>query len=198
MAAHPKIIFDPLSTFITVDPIGDLHLIAKYGLHEITFRVSSKAMSLASAVWRTMLDPAGHFKESQPAHNKISIQDDDAEALLVLLLAAHLRFHEVPLRLWLEQLMNVCILCDKYDCIGLVKPWIEGWEDHCGRPELHGGHKKLPLLVAWSTGDEAKFEHVARDFVRTSDAGHAEANFLPPGYTGMLSLMHVVFDAGPD
>jgi len=96
MPPYVRSIFPALTSTIEVDPAADLRLLVQHGDHQITFKVSSEAMSLASPVWRTMLDPAGPFKESQSDNGEINFPDDDSEALLILLVAAHLRFQDVP------------------------------------------------------------------------------------------------------
>lgn len=179
MASYPNFLFTASTTYVQVDPAGDLQLLVQYGEQQITFQVSIKAMSLASPVWRTMLDPDGPFKESQPSHGQVTFHDDDAEALLILLLAAHLRLRDVPQTLWYEQLMNVFILCDKYDCVELVRPWISAWNAN--------SHS---LFISWVTGDEATFKRLAQNIVKHSHLnGEGRASPphpVPPGMAGLL------------
>ncbi len=52
-------------------------------------------MSLASLVWHTMLDPSGSFREANLDNGEIAFLENDVEALLIVLLAAHLRQQEV-------------------------------------------------------------------------------------------------------
>ena len=58
---------------------------------------------------------------------ELHFEDDDGEALLLLLRIAHLQFAEVPVSLDFDKLLQVAILCDMYDCVGLVKPWLSTW-----------------------------------------------------------------------
>ena len=81
---------------IPLDALGDVHLLISCGGKQNRVQASSKVMSLVSSVWCTMLDPQGPFRESDPNNGDISFLEDDAEALFVLLLAAHLRYPEVP------------------------------------------------------------------------------------------------------
>lgn len=196
MTSYPRPIFTALASTIDVDPAGDLKILVNNGEQQVAFRASSKVMSLASPVWRTMLELSGPFEESQPKDNEISFPEDDAEALLILLLAAHLRNQDVPQELWYEQLMNVCILYDKYNCIGLVRPWISRWQAR----DLHlAGLEAYDhwLIIAWTTGDEETFERLARHFVnicktKGDGAGGVSVNWtsltmtLPPGLTGQF------------
>ncbi len=193
MASYPKRVYPALTSTIEVDPAGDLRLLVQHGEQQIIFQVSSKAMSLASPVWRTMLEPAGPFKESQSDSGEIAFPDDDSEALLILLLACHLRFQDIPQELWYEQFLNVCILCDKYDCIALIRPWISRWQAHqlhLAGPVIHGEW----LFICWTTGDQATFERVARYYVKTSladvwkqfiDRPKLLDAAIPPGILGL-------------
>ena len=90
-----------------LDPAGDLRLLVKHRGHDKNFQVFSKAMSLANPVWHTMLDPNGPFREAKPDSGEVVFLDDDAEALLILLLAAHSRYQEIPQTLEYEQLLNI-------------------------------------------------------------------------------------------
>ena len=187
--------FKDLAFDVQIDAAGDLKLLVQHGEEWVTFQVSSKAMSLASPVWRRMLDPNGPFRESRSDNNKITFPDDDSEALLILLLAAHLRFQDVPQEVWFQQLLNVCILCDKYDCITLVRPWISRWQAR----EIHlAGQYKYEewMFVAWTTGDKATFERAGRTLISnatTDESGifsdtRLSGLEMPPGFVGRSHL----------
>ena len=64
--------------------------------------------------------------QSEPIH----FGDDNPDALLILLNAAHLRYAQVPATLEFQELYDVAVLCDKYDTAQLVQPWIEHWARH--------------------------------------------------------------------
>ena len=181
----------PLTSDIQIDAAGDLKLLVQHGEDWVAFQVSSKAMSLASPVWRAMLDPNGPFKESQSGHNEITLPDDDSKALLILLLAAHLRFQDVPEELSFEHLLEVCVLCDKYDCITLVRPWISRWQArHIPLARIRR-HEEW-LFIAWTTGDEATFERIGQrlTFCATTrkssslDFDRLSTLRMPPGFVG--------------
>lgn len=185
----------PLTSDIQIDAAGDLKLLLQHREEWVTFQVSSKAMSLASPVWRAMLDPNGPFRESQSDNSEIIFPDDDPEALLILLSAAHLRFQEVPKHLSFERLLNVCVLCDKYDCITLVRPWIFEWKVRQIVPTDWELYEEW-LFIAWTMGDEATFKRVGRSMIlraTTDESGAFNDTRLsklemPPGFVGRSHL----------
>ena len=87
--------------------------------HEILV-VSSAVMRIASPVWRTMFDPQGHFMESQ--RSLTDFPEDDPDALLCVLRIAHLQFRKIPETLNYADLLNVAIICDKYDTVAIIRP----------------------------------------------------------------------------
>ena len=89
-----------------------------------TLLVSSAVMRIASPVWRRMLNPQGHFMESQRSltHGEADFPDDDPDALLCVLRIAHLQFRKIPKTLNYAELLNLAILCDKYDTVAIVRP----------------------------------------------------------------------------
>lgn len=114
-----------------VDLSGDLTLLLENegssGIIASTFLVSAKAMSLASPVWRTMLDPEGPWRKQSSSWGSLRLMDDEPGALLILLDIAHLAFHEVPGTPSFEKLVQLSVLCDKYDTVPLVRPWVARW-----------------------------------------------------------------------
>ena len=199
-----------LTSDIQIDTAGDLKLLVQHCENWLTFQVSSKAMSLASPVWRTMLDPNGPFRESQSDNNEITFTDDDTKALLILLLAAHLRFQDIPNELTFEQLLNVCILCDKYDCITLVRPWIWSWQECQIHPPGEILYEEW-LFIAWTTGDEATFRRTAQSLIlhaNTDESGtfndaRLSELVMPPGFIGQsqlellsINILNLLLDRG--
>ena len=93
-------------------------------VYQQTFVVSSAVMRIASPVWKTMFDPQGHFMDSQRSftHGVMDLPEDNADALLCVLRIAHLQFRRVPERLDYAGLLNLAIICDKYDTVAIVRP----------------------------------------------------------------------------
>lgn len=120
------------------------------GENQVTFRVSSKAMCLASPVWRVMLDPSGPFKEARPENDSVLFPEDDAQALQILLYIAHLQFHSIPETLSFTQLLNLAIICDKYDTARLLFPWFHKWGTSFRDSALELGHECSLSLPGFS------------------------------------------------
>ena len=95
-----------------------------------TFLVSSAVMCLASKVWRAMLHSGSRFTEAQilaDTCKQAHFYDDDPEALLILLSIAHLAFRKVPVHMEWSLLLNMAVLCDKYDTVSITRPWLTQW-----------------------------------------------------------------------
>ena len=114
---------------LVVTDDGDRQLQVTWLRRPVSIGVSSHAMSLASPVWRKILHPPFETLPSSDAsdddeQDDIDFTDDDGEALLLLLNIAHLQFSKIPHYLTFETVVQVAVLCDKYDCVGLIKPWL--------------------------------------------------------------------------
>lgn len=154
-------------------------------------------MSLASPVWRTMLNPEGPFQESKPDNHEVEFHDDDTEALLTILLAAHQRNQEIPQSIELRQLLNICLLCDKYDCLELVRSWLFKWEADLKASADIGRYDQW-LFIAWTTGDMETFNRIAYRIGRESSVddsgqllnadGEVLGRNMPPGILGQYQL----------
>lgn len=116
------------------------------------FVVSSGALRLASPVWSTMLDPHGHFAESRGG--EMSLTDDDPTAFLILMRVAHMQFNQLDVAISYETLLALAKICDKYDTVTLIRPWVDRWlEPHASQaPEKsYRGFEGL-AFIAWTLG----------------------------------------------
>lgn len=114
---------NPDSSIVIFDPYGDLVLVVNKAEKQRRFRVSTKVMSLASPVWRVMLDPSGPFQEAKRENGEVAFPEDDPNALCILLHIIHLRPRSLPATLEPDELMSLAIICQKYDTAELVAPW---------------------------------------------------------------------------
>jgi len=130
-------------------------------------------------------------KSSIEPVEELDFAKDPAEALLILLNIAHLRFTNVPTTLSLDLLSDVAILCDKYDCVHLVKPWVSQWLvresiDWKPAPTIFGGAiRERWLFIAWVFGREQDFKELSLlllQEIQTSSMGDHRSstiNFAP-------------------
>ena len=123
---------------------------------------------------------------------ELHFEDDDGDALLLLLRIAHLQFAQVPTSLSFSQLLQVAILCDMYDCATLVKPWLSGWlSDEVAESKRIG--QEDWLFSAWVFRREQVFEELAKKLVREvrtngkdclTSSGAVLSNLVPEGLLG--------------
>ncbi len=137
------------------------------------FLVDSKALSRASPVFRKML--FGTFSESEkpdlPDNWFVKLPDDNVAAMSTLLHIMHCRFDKVPpvhYEIPLDDLYQIAILTDKYDCTALVRPWARAWL--ASMDTYYSSNATIPMLeriswIAWEYGDKDLFEKAARSLV---------------------------------
>ncbi|TGO56309.1 hypothetical protein BCON_0079g00030 [Botryotinia convoluta] len=93
--------------------------------------VSSKHMSLASPVFKAMLQ--GGFQEAitlkETGKLEVPLPDDDPAAMKILIDAIHGRMKSVPLKIELELLTQLAILVDKYQCPEVLLPYPVIWKN---------------------------------------------------------------------
>jgi hypothetical protein len=131
--------------------------------------------------------------------------EDPAEALLILLNITHLRFTTVPLTLPLDTLSDIAILCDQYDCVHLVKPWLSQWlaDESTGwkqAPKIFGGPSREKwFFIAWAFGREQVLKNFSSSLVRNlcygegSTALEAIHGPMPPELLGSQSIFSRLF-----
>lgn len=93
----------------------------------IPLLVSSEILSISSSVFRAML--VGQFTENQPDLDGLRYinVEDPYMAVLTIMKAIHMQGPEVPMMLSFSELRDVAIVCDKYDMLRALTPWIEIW-----------------------------------------------------------------------
>jgi hypothetical protein len=94
----------------------------------------------------------------------VEFPEDDPDALLILLRIAHLQFHEIPKSISFSWLTELAILCDKYDSVRLLQPFIEQWMSSWTLLCLEPGYEAW-LFIAWSSGCEQIFDLLAVSLV---------------------------------
>jgi len=144
---------------------GDVDVAVNYECKLVEFRVSSHALCFASPVWKKFIYPPFPMIPDEENLNssdtKIDFTQDNGKALLILLNIAHLKFNKVPLKLPFETLLQVAVLCDQYDCISLVGPWLKLWMEDENRESVQPGQEAW-LFIAWAFGRQQIFEALAK------------------------------------
>ena len=118
------------ASLISIDHNGDTLLEVSNPDGKTRLLVSSKVLTLASPVFAAMFK--SRFKEGLNNHSKsakppIPLLDDNAEAVIVLCNAIHLRTSEMPKKLAVACLKDLAVVCDKYDCTSALTPWSAMW-----------------------------------------------------------------------
>ncbi|KAF2097432.1 hypothetical protein NA57DRAFT_77690 [Rhizodiscina lignyota] len=157
---------------ITFDPAGNLFLLVGFqedGSH-VRMLVSKKAMSLASSKWAKMMKDNDKSDDTQFSFfPDIAMPDDDVNALVVLLNIAHLKFDDVSFHLPFNTLVNVAVLCDKYNMVHLVRHfkghWIKIYDALYVNAHQPDPRKAAVLLVSWLLNMPFDFEPLVREEV---------------------------------
>ena len=113
---------------ITIDPEGDVTLEISFDEKQpggTYLLVSSKALSLASKVFARMFKSG--FKEglsnaTTAGMVKVSLPEDNAEAMVILCRVIHWQVDEIPRRITPTCLESLVVICDKYDCAKALSP----------------------------------------------------------------------------
>lgn len=172
---------------------ADFRLISNLCDKPVAFLVSSYALVFASPVWKNFVRPPFHRLASgeedvvAPQNKQIDFSEDNGEALLLLLHIAHLQFNKLPSQLPFNILVAVAVLCDKYDCAGLVKPWLPLWLVNEESQSMEPDHEEW-LFIAWVFGREKTFRELAAKLV-TEVKISEEGDCLTPTGKMMPDLM---------
>lgn len=148
-----------------------------------------------------MLDPNGRFLEStqpQPGDPQIvNFSDDDPGALRTLLDIGHLNFHNLPDDRDVPEVFQLAVLCDKYDCIRLLRPWTGKWYTHFDENrDKHDPGKRL--FIAWAFGYDEEYKRLSRTLYKEitgpwqgsyqDEDGKKLNGLLPPHALGRSSM----------
>ncbi|KAF7528974.1 hypothetical protein G7054_g9966 [Neopestalotiopsis clavispora] len=128
---------------------------------------------------------------------------DDTNALALIMNIVHYRFLLVKKEPSIDELFQICILVDKYDCTHLVQPWAANWAAVLStftEGENAAAANYKALWVAWVLGCVGPFRQMADSLIVTSkvdedgDLGHISGAkvqdlVLPQGlFDGIVSV----------
>ena len=156
---------------------GDLELVLAYpNGGQCIALVSSHAMSMACLPWKKFVHPPFPTisndsndvpkTDGTPNLKQLSFEEDDADALVIILNIAHFQHDRVPDELAFQELVNLAALCDKYDCLRLMRPWMSPWLTQWEKLVLDDptGHEDW-LFVAWVFDRQRSFEILSKKLV---------------------------------
>ncbi|KAF5688927.1 hypothetical protein FDENT_4643 [Fusarium denticulatum] len=153
---------------------------------EVRMRVFSRHLTLASRVFRAMLQ--GSWIEAAPSSQPIrpiSTEDWDAFALAIVLDCIHGRHFEIPTKISPGLLTRISTIVDYYQCREAVQVHYRTWTDDsfCRLPSdtIDDGELNIMwLFVSWVFHDENRFRKMADKFLRRSPGiSNYETHELP-------------------
>ncbi|KAK8066157.1 hypothetical protein PG997_012904 [Apiospora hydei] len=176
MSLGPEnVIFTPQDTaegsrtpeLMTLDPEGDVIIMPKETAecYKPPFLVSSRVLSLASPVFAKMFGPESKDERELRSRGQLRLRldDDDPEAVELLLCVLHFHSSAIPRRLEITKLLPLARLCDKYDCCEALMPWASQWCAIQGdTPQLAAAWKVLSAYLFRTPTFEAMTSQAAR------------------------------------
>jgi hypothetical protein len=182
---------EPTAVQLIICPYGDLKLSLQTPEVNLTYLVSSHQLCCASPVFRASLCPSSGFLEaidlrrSQTAATTVS--DDslyempigeglgfDPTAVAVVLYVIHRRTDQIPESIGFDNLLDIAVICDYYDCAAVMSPFDKPWIQPLEKLTLEPGYEDL-LFAAYVFGKQELFAQITKDFARngvtTEDGG---------------------------
>jgi hypothetical protein len=152
---------------------GDIEIALTTCVIDVTYRVSSHQLCLGSSVFRAMLGPESSFSEASelrhhqsPSSTTVDLkaslfritahEEHDPTALATVLYVLHGRVQYIPESVSFENLLDIAIICDYYDCAASMRPWHEFWMNPLRSLTFEPGYESW-LFIAWVFGDQYAF-----------------------------------------
>lgn len=117
---------------------------------QVRMRVSSSHLSLASP----------HFRLRSDRCLSLSLEDWDADALLILMNVIHGQTRQIPRSISLEVLAKLAIILDYCDCVEVTEIVSEMWLNNLKEnlPEIYSRDLILWIWVSWIFRQEETFK----------------------------------------
>ncbi|EWC44624.1 hypothetical protein DRE_06613 [Drechslerella stenobrocha 248] len=169
-----------------ISPISDLLITLQDGHTLHRYLVSSQILRVVSPVWRKQLDPDSPFHTpwrerteeiNGRTHQVMQLAGDDddddvadgPDTLLAVLHVLHFSPDGVPASIDFAQLRAFAVLCDKYDCVHVLRMWSRSWLDQWVSVVLEPGYEDW-LFVAKVFGDERSVKELEDRLVEESSS----------------------------
>jgi hypothetical protein len=206
------------ATEIQVVSEGDLILEVSDPWEKMRFTVASQVLCIASPIMRAMLGPKSRFRERKdfmqhdPGNGGnlfvLELPEEvSVEAFGIILNAIHLQYDKIPLEVDFDLLVQLAVVCGKYDMAKSVSTLVDGWvlRSESLAVELWGDERYLRrvppwteyadwLFVAWLFGSESTFYKISRDLklkTRGTDPDDWKKFFLEDSMGGKRRLFHI-------
>lgn len=148
-------------------------------------KVASQVLCSASPVFRAMLGPASSFREACELRKmsataepyRLVLEDDNPEALAVILLALHCQNKFVPVTVSFQNLLDLAIICDKYDCATAVSLWTDIWTKDWKKMAQDAGYEQW-LFIAWTFGVEDVFHSLSKKLIMEGHYGTEDSTLF--------------------
>lgn len=128
------------------------------------FRVSSKVLQLVSPIFVRMFGSS--FKEGQELlrrnHVTFMLEGDDPLLIALILKVLHYQTDSEDRNMKLEDLANLTVHCDKYDCTKAVGPWVSTWFKNIEGVEHTTTEMWFRLLAAYKFNDPRRFSEISK------------------------------------
>lgn len=153
------------------------------------FLVNSRVLLHTSPFLRILLDPQSRFAEGQAfaasraAGEKyhLQLEEDDPVALEIVLRAMHHQLRAMLDSVGVPALVELALVCDKYDCTEVLYGCVERWFPECLEVVQAEGNESA-LFVAWVFGLREWFGELAlRTVVRLQGDGRSLGSFVARG-----------------
>lgn len=154
------------TTSNNADPAGDLVLLV--GSEQVSMRVSSTVLSLASPVLAAILSPKfaeGHALGMKKGLITINLPEDDPEAMAWIFNTLHFR-QQMTSEVSFPLLEKLAVVCDKYDMSVALGSWSEVWLSRfTGSKDGEDCFAKM-LWISHAPGNHHAFWRISRDMIR--------------------------------
>jgi hypothetical protein len=133
--------------------------------------VASMVLSLASPVFANMFD--GRFSEGQnlsPNSPRIvPLPDDDPESIIIICKICHIQTSNLPVKLTATAFSKLALVCNKYDCVDLVRAWAMIWVAALLDSPSAPGFEKM-ILATHLLDLPNEFSKVSQSLIRDQSA----------------------------
>ncbi|TGO37968.1 hypothetical protein BHYA_0085g00460 [Botrytis hyacinthi] len=133
-------------------------------LKQVRMLVSSKHMSVASPVFKAMLQTSSQegIELKKTGKVELSLRDEDSKAWNILLNIIHGRFRSVPLEINLSMFTQIALLCDKYQMYEVAYAFTPTWKMSAGHDSVSGEDIPRWIFIAWTFSMKDVLEEITK------------------------------------